>query len=241
MRVSLILSLVLAAGCSGATVVGSSAPGGSGSSAPDGDEPTYSGSDDPVRIESCHYSDGTCLVTERALLSDSPTYAALVGVFYGDPDVSIDDLEVSDLDARDFRENAAIGWAMTCSEYDIGHATSARDDVFEWPLGTIELEEGIEPEMPSGVYRLALRKLEVLYDSEDFEDGLVIVTCDGLADGDNPDNWSYLPLGEEGIWSGDDEDGNEGIASIVVGFDGEDGYDLSWADELPNDLEEIDD
>lgn len=233
--IGLFLALLLSA-CQGIEVSDDARTGGS---APDDDGGTDGDSDDAIRIEECQYSDWMCLVTERALLSGSPSQAALVGVYYGNPNVNFDDLVVDDLHAHDFREDAAIGWATTCSSTDIGHATSARDDVFEWPLGSINLEQGIEPEVPSGVYRLALRKLNAQYD--DLVQSLQVVTCENLADPDEDENWSVLLRDWLGVWCGNDEDGNTDICSIVVGYDADnDEFDLGWADRLPDNLEEID-
>lgn len=235
---NLLLSIVLA-GCSGATVVGSSGSDddntgsdgdNTGSSAPNGNGSGSSGgSDDPIRVESCVYSDATCLVFDGSLMPTAfdQDCVAFVGVYYGNPEIDLEDLDVDDLDTSAFREEAWFGWAVEDSDLDIGYATSSRSGDWEFPLAYNEF--------PSGVYRSALRGVQNC-DDFDFEDGLVMVTVDDLVD-----EWSELPRDADGVWCGDDEDGNEDICSVVFGYDEEeDDFDLDWADELPDELDDLD-
>lgn len=236
--IPMFVAMFLAVGCEGVytpvdTRTGSSAPDDDGS---DGDSGSSS---DPIHMEKDCYDGWNCLFVDGSILGNE-TFAAIVGVYYGNPGVDPDDLEVEDLDTTAFREDAGIGWGMECdNSEDIGHAVSTTNGGYRFPLGAI-IVGNMEQPFPSGVYRTALRKLNTLYDANDFEEGTVIVDCDGLADPGPDSNWSKLTEGELGVWHGDDEDGNDDIYSIVFLYDADfDTYDLSWADRLPYNLNDL--
>jgi hypothetical protein len=221
MRVTtLYLSFVLAAGCSGATVVGGDSGGDNTGSTSTGTGDS-GGEFDEIGEVTCVFSSGHCLnIPGRVIGANSDDGMAVVGAYLGSDPNNL---------SNEVFESAAIGWAeLPTSDpdylYDIGHATSARVEgdvvTFEFPLHSVDITCDPDLEcgatsLPDGYYRLSAR---VVLDPSDFD-------FDGFDNGeprlqvaysDDLGSWGYTD-GDVGdwVWEGIDPEGSS-VSHIVI-------------------------
>lgn len=187
-----------------------------------------------IGTAACAYSAGDCLIVPGRVIDASEDDAmAIAGVRMGsDADHLSNSLSTV--------EEAAIGWCVEDSVYDICHATSARVEgdvvAFEFPLQSVQIE--CDPDLdcgattiPDGIYRLSARRVSDPSDF-DFGDGLQVAYYDqvtgwGNTDGDVDSDW---------VWKGIDPEGNT-VTDIVIELAG--GRYAPAASDLPDNLGDL--